>query len=50
MVTASYKYALKMAASLNRDERLHLIRELTLHAAKATDPEEQASVLELWSG
>jgi hypothetical protein len=47
MVTASYKNSLKMAASLNRDEQLRLIRELTLHAAKATDTEEQASVLEL---
>jgi hypothetical protein len=50
MVTASYKNALKMAASLNCDEQLRLIRELTLQAAKATDTEEQASVLELWSG
>jgi hypothetical protein len=49
MVTASYKNSLKMAASLNRDEQLRLIRELTLHAAKATDTEEQASVLGLRS-
>jgi hypothetical protein len=36
-----------MAAALNRDEQLRLIRELTLHAAKGTDTEGRTSVLEL---
>lgn len=45
--TNSYESAFQMAASLTREERLRLIRELASVATNDTDSEEDSSVLAL---
>jgi hypothetical protein len=47
LATPSYESALKIAASLSRDEQLRLIRELTVGTAQGPTSGEETSVLAL---
>ena len=47
MAADSYETALRIAASLNRDEKLRLIKELTADAVERPDSEPKHSIMEL---
>lgn len=47
MAAHSYETALRIAASLNRDEKLRLIQELTAHTGEGADSEPEHSIMEL---
>ena len=47
MAAHSYNDALRMAASLSRDEQLRLIQELSAHAGEGADSEPEHSIMEL---
>ena len=47
MAAHSYETALRIATSLNRDEKLRLIKELTADAVEGPDSEPEHSIMEL---